>query len=53
LDGLSDVVITSPANKELVSYNGTNFVNGDKSTIGIYVQGTTPAGAITGDVWFF
>lgn len=28
LDGLTDVVITSPANGEVLKYNGTNWVNG-------------------------
>lgn len=33
LDGLSDVVITTPYSYQTLSYNGTNWVNDDASTI--------------------
>lgn len=33
LDGLSDVVITTPANDHIIRHNGTNFVNVAGSTI--------------------
>jgi hypothetical protein len=42
IDGLSDVVLTSPASGEVLKYNGTNWVN-DSDNAG----GGTPGGANT------
>lgn len=33
LDGLSDVVITNPANNEILKYNGTTWVNGTSDSV--------------------
>lgn len=44
LDDLSDVVITSPLNTELLQFNGTNWVNVANNSVGGLAYGT-----VTGD----
>jgi hypothetical protein len=44
LDGLSDVVITSPANGEVLKFNGTNWVNGTDAISGGGGTGTVNSG---------
>lgn len=47
IDGLSDVIITAPSSSQILSYNGTNWVNTDPSAsddkfVGITATDTTP-----------
>lgn len=47
LDGLSDVIISSPANNQVLLYNGSNWVN---SAVTI-TENDPKVGALTGNQW--
>ena len=51
IDDLSDVVITgSPVTRQVIKFNGTNWVN-ELPSGGISVGSTAPEGASSGDAW--
>ena len=43
LDGLTDVIITSPSNGQVLKFNGTNWVNGADSTTSLFSRSTSSA----------
>jgi hypothetical protein len=43
LDGLTDVVITSPATNQIISYNGTNWVNTNDDPVSLDLESRTIA----------
>lgn len=51
IDDLSDVVITgTPVTRQVIKYNGTNWVN-ELPSGGISVSATAPVGPSSGDAW--
>ena len=57
LNNLSDVTITSPSNGEILSYNGTAWVNSTPSGGGggganVTISDTAPGSASVGDLWW-
>jgi hypothetical protein len=51
LDQLSDVVISTPALRQVLKYNGTNWIN-ELPSGGISIGATPPEDASSGDAWF-
>jgi hypothetical protein len=51
IDILSDVVLTSPTNGQVLQYNGTDWVNGTVSG-GAVVSDTPPESPEEGALWF-
>jgi len=53
LNGVSDVTITAPANGEVLTYNGSVWVNGAGASSGANVTiSDTPPAASAGDLWW-
>jgi len=58
LDSLSDVIITNPANNDVLSYNGSAFVNAPLANIGgagnavTTISTSAPASPSEGNLWF-
>lgn len=53
LDSLSDVVVTSPSAGQVISYNGTNWVNSTGgSGGGVTASATPPSSPSNGSAWF-
>ena len=49
----TDVTVTSPSSDQILVYNGSNWVNQDKTNDAqITIQNTAPAGAEAGDLWW-
>jgi plastocyanin len=49
----TDVTVTSPSSEQILVYNGSNWVNEDKTNDAqITIQNTAPAGAEAGDLWW-
>jgi len=52
IDDLSDVIITgTPASRQVIKYNGTNWVN-ELPSGGISIGATSPSSPAAGDAWF-
>jgi len=53
LNGLSDVVISSPTTNEVLRYNGSQWVNATVSTTAqVVVQDAAPSNPSPGDMWW-
>jgi hypothetical protein len=53
LNGLSDVVISSPTTNEVLRYNGSQWVNASVSTTAqVVVQDAAPSNPSPGDMWW-
>lgn len=53
INGHTDVTVSSPSSDQILVYNGSNWVNQDKTTDAqITIQDTAPAAAEAGDLWW-
>ena len=54
LDGVSDVTLTSPTNGQILSYNGTAWVNSAMPLGGanVTISDTAPGSPVAGDLWW-
>jgi len=53
LDNLSDVVISAPANDEVLKYNGSQWINSPTTlTAKAAISDTPPTNATAGDMWW-
>lgn len=52
LDSLSDVVISAPDPGQVITYNGTNWINGTSGGGGVTASATPPSSPVNGSAWF-